>query len=64
MRNINESINHVRGTLAIEGVVLSDKDVERGRAILEDKANPEQVISEIRAKYAQPTDALKRKAVR
>ncbi|NKC01948.1 MAG: hypothetical protein GKR90_26080 [Pseudomonadales bacterium] len=64
MRNIDESINHVRGTMAIEGIVLSDEDVARGRAILEGEGNPELMIAEIRAKYAEPTYALKRKAAR
>lgn len=53
MRDIDDAIEHVKGTMVIEGVTLTAEDIARGRKILEGTLDPEAVIAEIRAKYAQ-----------
>ena len=62
MRNIDDAIEHVKGTMAIEGVTLTAEDIARGRKILEGTLDSEVAIAEIRAKYAQRELTAQRKA--
>ena len=63
MRDIDDAIEHVKGTMAIEGVTLTAEDIARGRKILEGTLDPEAAIAEIRAKYAQRESTAQRKAI-
>ena len=52
MRDIDDAIEHIKGSMAIEGLELTAEDIARGRAILEGNLDPEAAIAEIRRKYA------------
>lgn len=45
------TIENVRATFAMENMVMSKEDEQRGRDILEGKKTIEQIISEIKEKY-------------
>ena len=55
MRDVEQTIREVNGTMAIEGMPLTDEDKSRLRSILHGEVSYESAIQEIISRYTAKT---------
>jgi hypothetical protein len=52
MRDVEQTIREVNGTMAMEGMPLTDEDKNRLRDILHDRVSIDMVIKQLTEKYS------------
>ena len=57
MKSIEEALESVKGTMAIEGFILTEDQIDRGRKILEGSLSADDAIAELKAQYSDTPES-------
>ncbi len=57
MKSIEEALESVKGTMAIEGFILTEDQIDRGRKILEGSLSVDDAIAELKAQYSDTPES-------
>ena len=62
MTDKERALQNVIGTMALEGIEMTDADIDRARAIIDGEQDAEAVVAEIRDRYLALAKVGNRKA--
>ena len=62
MTDKERALQNVIGTMALEGIEMTDADIDRARAIIDGEQDAEAVVAAIRDRYLALTKVGNRKA--